>query len=198
MTQKQSHPSAARNKLPIAEHFLPFLPNSAKVLEIASGTGEHGAYFCQKRPDIIWQYSELEQMKMVSQNAYALENSQLRPAIKIDVSQSGWHNNIGAFDAIYCANLIHISPWQAAQGLVQGAERLLQSGKLVVLYGPFLMGDKSAASNIEFDADLRSRNPDWGVRELQDVVNLFRTHNFGLKNSINMPRDNKLLVFAKS
>ncbi len=196
--QKRSAPSAHRNRIVIGEHLTEVLPDNAKVLEIASGTGEHGAWFTHLRPDILWKYSDIDPVAMDSQTAYALENPKaLRLPIKLNVADADWQATLAPVNAVYCANMIHIAPWAAAEGLADGAGRLLPETGLLVLYGPFLRGGKSAPSNLDFDANLRHRNAAWGVREFDDVVSLMEGCRLELKADISMPRDNSLLVFHK-
>ncbi len=196
--QKRSAPSARRNRIAIGKALGRILPENARVLEIASGTGEHGDWFTQIRPDIVWQYSDIDPQALASQTAYAQEKTALLAPLDLDVMDANWPEKAGPADVIYCANMIHISPWQAAQGLVQGAARILPQKGMLILYGPFLRGSVSARSNLEFDAALRARNPQWGVREFEDVTALMARSGFRLKHEMAMPRDNHLLVFGKS
>ncbi|PHQ68093.1 MAG: hypothetical protein COB92_02030 [Robiginitomaculum sp.] len=196
--QKRNAPSAERNKTPIGAQLKMMLPQGARVLEIASGTGQHGAYFTKLRPDIIWQYSDVDTDAQESQKAYACENSsQLKLPLQLDVTQGNWWQRLEPITNIYCANMIHIAPWKAALGLTKGAGELLQAGDKLFLYGPFLFGVDSAQSNLDFTANLKQRNPVWGVRELVDVEELFVENGFHLDQQITMPRDNYLLVFCK-
>jgi len=115
--------------------------------------------------------------------------------IPVDVMVEDWWQDIADISVIYCANMIHIAPWAAAKGLAQGAGALLSTGGQFILYGPFLLGPDSAQSNLDFDQNLKRRNPAWGVREIQGVENLFKQHGLVLDKTIPMPRDNFLLVF---
>lgn len=197
--QKQNAPSAERNKAPIGAQLEELLPQGAQVLEIASGTGQHGAYFTELRPDIIWQYTDIDEDAQESQRAYASENSsQLKPSLNLDVTQKNWWQGFPKITTIYCANMIHIAPWQAAMGLAQGAGKLLASGDKLFLYGPFLFGADSAQSNLDFAENLKQRNAAWGVRELASVEQLFADNGFCLDQKTTMPRDNNLLVFRKN
>jgi len=197
--QKRNAPSAERNKAPIGVQLETMLPQNAHVLEIASGTGQHGAYFTELRPDIIWQYTDIDVEAHASQGAYASENkSQLKLPLKLDVSKENWWQGFPKITTIYCANMIHIAPWQAAIGLVKGAGELLVCGDKLFLYGPFLFGKDSAQSNLDFSHNLQQRNSAWGVRELTDVEKLFADNGLRLDQEISMPRDNYLLVFRKS
>jgi len=192
-------PSSERNCGPIGEQLKSLLPKNTNVLEIASGTGQHGAHICGLRPDIRWQYTDLDAEALASQNAYAADNpEQLGPAKYIDVTTENWWQDLSDIDVIYCANMIHIAPWEAALGLAKGAGELLQSGQGLYLYGPFLIGTDSAPSNISFDQNLKSRNPDWGVRSLESVKHIFADAGLEFSVAIEMPRDNFLLVFKRT
>jgi len=196
--QKRIAPSAERNKEPIGSQLKEFLPQNARVLEIASGTGQHGAYFTGLRPDIFWQYSDVDVDAHESQRAFAGDNPvQLQPPIQVDVSADGWWRDIVPVTNIYCANMIHIAPWAAAIGLAKGAGELLCVGEKLFLYGPFLFGEESAQSNLDFTKNLKRRNPVWGVREFLVVEALFAASNLRLEQQIDLPRDNYLLVFAR-
>ena len=195
---KRIAPSAERNKAPIGEELTSLLPQNAHVLEIASGTGQHGACFTALRTDIIWQYSDIDADARNSQAAYGYDNpDQLKPPLTVDVANQNWWQNMPNITNLYCANMIHIAPWEAAMGLAKGAGKLLNTGSKLFLYGPFLCGVQSAASNLAFAENLKQRNPLWGVRELSDVQNLFAENNFHLTQKIEMPRDNYLLVFIR-
>ena len=106
-----------------------------------------------------------------------------------------WAIKLPKYDALYCANMIHIAPWAAAQGLARGAGALLSTGGLLILYGPYFEGKNTAQSNLEFDLNLKQRNALWGVRELEEVKTLMATQNLALKSKTQMPKDNLLLVF---
>ncbi len=217
--QKRIAPSAERNKTPIGEKLTALLPQSAQVLEIASGTGQHGAHFSRLRQDIVWQYTDFNEATQDSQKAFFCDNQeQLRHPFRIDVTQDLWwqkikwqgikrqgikrqkinRQGIKNITNIYCANMIHIAPWEAAVGLAKGAGALLVSKNKFFLYGPFLFGKKSAKSNLEFSEDLQRRNSSWGVREIDLVEKLLLENGFELDQLFNMPRDNSLLVFNKN
>jgi len=191
-------PTAARNKAPIGEVISPYIPESAKVLEIASGTGEHGAYMCGLRPDVLWQPSDPNAESRISQNDWALDcEGRMLPSLDLDTTGPDWTEGLSAFDVIYCANMIHIAPWDAALGLVSGAQKLLREGSNFILYGPFLEGGQTAESNLKFDANLKSRNSSWGVRNLEAVKHIFSEAGFTHKARIVMPKENRTLIFTK-
>ena len=192
-------PSAGRNRADIAAKLTDLLPLNAHVLEIAAGTGEHALSMCTARPDLIWQPSDPDKAARLSQDAWSIEaDGRMLPSLNVDTTQADWAANIGPFDAIFCANMIHIAPWEAALGLAGASEALIKPGGMAVLYGPFKEGGTSAPSNLEFDASLKSRNPLWGVRDLADVKHIFAKAGFNDCAQINMPKNNQILVFKQS
>ncbi|MBL4871081.1 MAG: DUF938 domain-containing protein [Robiginitomaculum sp.] len=194
--EKLVSPSASRNSQVIGQQLDKILPIGAHVLEIASGTGQHGAFMCALRPDIYWQMSDIDDASRQSQNAYAQEfQMQMPPSLPLNMMDDGWADNIVPVDVIYCANMIHIAPWQAALGVAKSAETVLKEGGRLCLYGPFLKTVGSASSNVEFDKSLKTRNPEWGVRNLQAVKHIFADSGLSHCTVIEMPRDNFFLVF---
>lgn len=192
-------PAAARNRQPILEVLRRHLPSRGLVLEIASGTGEHIAHIAgASGTDLIFQPSDPDQSSRVSIDAWAaaLGLANVRPAIVVDAASEHWP--IPRADAVLCINMIHIAPWRAAIGLISGAARVLPSGGLLYLYGPFRRdGQHTAPSNAAFDQDLRMRNPDWGVRDLEAVTALARAHGFAEPLIEDMPANNLSLIFRK-
>lgn len=192
-------PTAGRNKEPISQVISEYIARGARVLEIASGTGEHGAFMCGIRPDIIWQPSDPNAESRASQDDWARDcAARMLPSLEIDTMQPDWPDRLTAFDVIYCANMIHIAPWEAALGLVSGAAKLLKTGSNFILYGPFIEGGETAQSNLQFDLSLKSRNPDWGVRNLDDVKHIFSEAGFTHSARIVMPKENRTLIFTKT
>ena len=156
--QRRSAPAALRNRAPIAEVLQQWLPDSGLVLEIASGTGEHAVYFAERFPALEWQPSDIHPAALDSIRAWreaaALPN--LRAPVAIDASASDWP--IDAADAVLSVNMVHISPWSAALGLLRGAAKVLPTGGPLILYGPWLQDEVvTAPSNLAFDADLKRR-----------------------------------------
>ncbi|WP_394694190.1 DUF938 domain-containing protein [Hyphobacterium sp.] len=195
--EKLFSPSAARNSQPIADILCPLLKSGARVLEIGSGTGEHGEAVCLRRPDVHWTPSDPDSASRKSQAARAREISAMQMPLDLDVSRDGWSDGLAEIDNLVCCNVIHISPWATAQGLVRGATHILHPKGRIFLYGPFLEGAASAPSNLDFDASLKSRNPEWGVRPLDEVVELFAGHGFELEQRIDMPANNLSLIFKR-
>ena len=190
-------PSAGRNKAVIAAELARLLPEGARVLGIASGTGEHAAELLGRREDVTWQPTDLDARSRASQDDWARDfGGRMLRSRNVDVTIEGWWKG-SAVDAVFCANMIHIAPWAAAEGLARGAGGLLGEGGLMLLYGPFLKGTDSAKGNLRFDADLKRRDSRWGVRELADVKGLFAKSGLSHVETASLPANNDLLVFRK-
>jgi SAM-dependent methyltransferase len=191
-------PAVARNRDPILAVLRRLLPAQGTVIEIAAGTGEHAAYFAPHFPHLTWQPTDLDPDALASIEAHrATANApNLRAPIELDVTAPDLP--VTRADAIISINMIHISPWTAAQGLMAGAARLLPGGGVLYLYGPFKEnGEHTAASNAAFDASLRARDPTWGVREVSDVRALADSHGFDFVERVAMPANNLSLVFRR-
>lgn len=195
---KRSSPAAQRNRQPILEALAPRLPVAGLVLEIASGTGEHAVHFARALPHLEWQPTDLDPAARDSVAAWRDESAlpNLRPPLPLDVTQWPWP--VTHADAIFCANMIHISPWSASEALFQGAGRALLPGAALFTYGPYRFSGATAPSNQSFDESLRHRDPSWGVRDLTELAPLARTHNLALEEILEMPANNHLLVFRRA
>ena len=192
-------PSAQRNRESIAEVLAEVLPHSGLVLEVGSGTGEHAVHFARVMPHLIWQPSEQDKDCLRSISAWAAVEAQtnVREPLYLDVTDAQWP--IEAADAIICINMIHIAPWSVARALLRGASRILSSGGLLCLYGPYrVAGRHTSVSNRAFDAQLRAINPEWGVRDLDAISNEARAFNVELERTFQMPANNLIAVFRKS
>lgn len=197
MTKRLSSPSAQRNRGPILEALRRVLPSSGRVLEIASGSGEHVIFFAHAVPNLTWQPSDPDAEARASVRAWIaqekLENV-LEP-IALDMMNARWPYLLDKFDAVVCINMIHIAPWEACLGLLYGCEQLLPPGGPLVLYGPFLRGGvRTAPSNAAFDASLRRQDPRWGVRDLNEVVREAALRGFVLDQVVEMPANNLTVV----
>jgi Protein of unknown function (DUF938) len=196
--EKRFSPSSARNSGPIADVLCPLLKRNAHVLEIGSGTGEHGEAVCLRRPDVHWTPSDPDETSRNSQAARAREIGAMQMPIDLDASRPGWSDAFTEIDILVCCNVIHISPWDTAKGLARGAADILHPEGRIFLYGPFLEGAASAPSNLDFNASLKARNPEWGVRALEEVIALFADHGFLLETRVDMPANNLSLIFSRS
>lgn len=195
-------PSAARNREPIRDVLAPLITAPARVLEIASGTGEHGAFLTGELPNLHWTYSDIDPDSLASQRAWAKADTTGRLAgpLRIDASTDEWDDAEGLtpWDAVFSANMVHIAPWPAAEGLIRGAGRLLRPGGLLILYGPFARSGAIAPPNTAFDESLKSRNPDWGVRDLDvDISPRARAAGLELTAITEMPANNLTVVFRR-
>lgn len=196
---KRHAPATARNRQPILEVLRPRLPADGLVLEVASGSGEHVVHFAAALRHLVFQPSDPSPAARDSIDDWAGASglANVRPAVALDATASEWPVTRAA--AVLCSNMIHIAPWAAAVGLVAGAARLLSADGLLYLYGPFRRaGRHTAPSNDAFDRDLRERNAEWGVRDLEAVTALAATHGFAAPEVIDMPANNLSLAFRRT
>lgn len=195
---RRSAPAAQRNVGPIGDVLAEWLPASGLVLEIASGTGEHALAFARRFPALEWQPSDPSPDALASIAAWRSEGpANLREPIRLDASESQWP--VEKADAIVCINMVHISPWSSALGLIAGGARLLPAGAPLILYGPWISDDvETAPSNLAFDADLRARDPDWGLRRVEDFADEAASRGLQLIEQRPMPANNRMLLFRRS
>lgn len=196
---KRSAPAALRNREPIAEVLRDELPERGLILEIASGTGEHAVHFARMVPNLTWQPSDPDPQARASIAAWAAESdlSNLRQPLPLDAAAAGWP--LERADALVCINMVHISPWAASVGLFAGAARLLPQGAPLVLYGPYLEKTvETAPSNLAFDASLKARNPEWGLRQLSALDDLAAAYGFTRTRRVAMPANNLVLVYRRN
>lgn len=206
-------PATERNREPILAVLQRVLPPRGTILEIASGTGQHGVFFAPRLQPRKWLPSENNPELILSiaawQDDQAIAN--LYGAIALDVCENPWSIERGELPdnmtkddlvthpitAIVNINMIHISPWQACLGLMAGAKRILPSGGILYLYGPFKQKDQTAPSNLAFDRSLRESNPDWGVRELDEVILVAESYDLKLLEVVPMPANNLSVIFQR-
>lgn len=188
-------PAAARNVEPIGDVLADWLPPNGSVLEIASGTGEHALAFARRFPNLTWQPSDPDPQALTSIEAWRDEGpANLLPPLKLDVCEADWP--VGRADAILCINMVHISPWEASLGLLEGASRLLRAGGSLILYGPWLEAEvETAPSNLAFDQSLKSRDPRWGLRKVDDFAAEAARRGLALAGRRAMPANNIMLRF---
>lgn len=194
-------PSAARNREPIWDVLGQHLPARGLVLEIASGSGEHITHFAKAsaaNADLVFQPTDPDADARASIDAWVadLELANVQPALELDASSPDW--DIAKANVVVCINMIHISPWPATTGLIEGAARLLPADGLLFLYGPYRRdGRHTSPGNEAFDQDLRQRNPAWGVRDLEAVAALAASAGFGPTRIELMPANNLSVMFRR-
>ncbi len=188
--------AAERNRGPILNVLERVLPKRGTVLEIASGTGHHVVWFAERLPRLTWQPSDLDPDCRANIAGWTADSglANILPPREIDACARDW--GIDGVQAVLCSNMIHIAPLRAAQGLIAGAGRLLAARQPLFLYGPFSRGgNHSAPSNEAFDESLRARNPEWGVRDLDEIAAFAEGRGFGLDEIVEMPANNLSVIF---
>jgi SAM-dependent methyltransferase len=192
----QTAPAVARNRDPILAVLRRVLPARGNVLEIASGTGEHAVHFAAGLPELMWQPTDrdADALRSIAAHRISARLPNLLPPLGLDASSPRWP--VVRADAVVSINMIHIAPWSAAEGLMAGGGRVLAPGGLLYLYGPFKEnGRHTAPSNAAFDASLKARDPQWGVRDIAEVSELAGRHGLVLVERVTMPVNNLSLVF---
>jgi len=191
-------PHVARNRAPILDVLRRVLPGRGLVLEVASGSGEHVAYFAEHLPALVWQPSDPDPEALASIAAYraAAGAPNLLAPVLLDVSAPRWP--VERADAVICNNMIHISPWSASEGLMASAARTLPAGGILYLYGPYKIdGRHTAPSNAAFDRTLQAQNAAWGIRDLADVAALAERQGLTLTGTVAMPANNLSVIFRR-
>ena len=198
-TEARRHaPATLRNRDAIVAVLADWLPSAGAVLEVASGSGEHIVHFAAAFPHLDWQPSDPDPDALTSIAAWSAEAglANLAPPLMIDAASPDWP--LDSADALLCINMVHISPWAATPGLFAGAARLLPVGAPLVLYGPYVEADVATAeSNLAFDASLRARNPEWGLRDTADVKAAATEAGFAFAERRAMPANNLMLLFRR-
>ncbi|MCB2078358.1 MAG: DUF938 domain-containing protein [Novosphingobium sp.] len=195
---RQHAPATQRNRDPILEVLRKVLPGSGLVLEIASGTGEHAIHFARGLPHLQWQPSDPSSDARASIAAWSAQSgtSNISAPLDLDASSETWP--IERADAVVCINMIHISPWEATEGLMAGAARILGPGAPLYLYGPYRReGHALELSNAAFDESLRQRDSRWGLRALEDVARCAADNGLVLEDVIAMPANNLSVLLRK-
>lgn len=199
MTTQAFSPAADRNKAPILTVLQALLPGEGNALEIASGTGQHVAWFANGLPGWMWQPSDARPAALASIQTWVAESAvaNVRTPVLLDVMSPTWLPNTERFDLIYCANMLHVAPWSACAALFAGASRHLVPGGRLVTYGPYLEDDVATSpGNLAFDASLRAEQPAWGIRRREDVEEAANHVGLHLLQRHAMPANNLLLVWA--
>lgn len=195
---RRSAPAALRNREPIADVLKGWLPATGTVLEIASGTGEHAVHFARAFPGLQWQPSDLHPDALRSIAAWRKVAGLLNllEPVALDAASGTWP--VARADAIVSINMVHISPWASALGLIEGAARLLAPGAPLMLYGPWLSDDVATApGNLAFDADLKRRDAEWGLRKVEDFAAAAEQCGLALRETRAMPANNMMLLLTR-
>lgn len=191
-------PSAERNIPYILEVLREFVPEEGVLLEIASGSGQHAAAFAQAFSGLTVKPSDPDPEARASVAAYQQESGQenFAPPVAIDATAEAWP--VASADVVVAINMVHISPWRATLGLLDGAARTLPEGGVLFLYGPYLIdGTPTTESNAAFDASLRRRDPEWGIRDLKAVTEAAAARGLERVHVQDMPANNFSVVFRR-
>ena len=196
---KLKSPACTKNQAFILEVLKEHIAPKAKILEVASGSGEHAAYFTTHMHGWCWQPSDINGDAIQSIQSYRDESNQnnfLEP-LKLSTRDKEW--SIGQFDAAFCCNMIHISPWESSVGLFNHMARHLLPGGAFIIYGPFFQNNiETAPSNLKFDNQLRTMNSAFGIRNLADITNLAHHYGFSQIAIHKMPANNLTVIFRKN
>lgn len=204
MNELPFSPAAERNKAPILERLQAILPAQGVALELASGTGQHAVWFAAGLPGWRWQPTDFDAYALPAINARvdASGLTRIAPALRLDVLAPQWPAEGPAFntpfDALYCANMLHIAPWATCAALMHGAARHLAPDGVLITYGPYLEdGVPTSPGNLAFDNSLRAQRPEWGIRRLADVAEQAHHAGLALLQRHAMPSNNLLLVWGR-
>ncbi|MCB2088993.1 MAG: DUF938 domain-containing protein [Sphingomonadaceae bacterium] len=196
---KRFAPATERNREPLLAVLKQELPKTGLLLEVAAGSGEHAVFLAPHFPQLQWQPSDPDAEALASIAAWREDagSANLLAPLALDASAATWP--IERADAMLCVNMVHISPWQASEGLFAAAGRMLPAGAPLVLYGPFIEdGVETAPSNLAFDESLRSRDPRWGIRSVSALDDLAAVHGLTRMARHQMPANNLTLVWRKA
>lgn len=192
-------PATERNRDAIAAVLADWLPATGVVLEIAAGSGEHAVHFARLFPQLDWQPSDPDPASIASIAAWRAEAglANVRAPLALDAASTDWPVATPVA-AVLCINMVHISPWAACEGLFAGSARLLAPGAPLILYGPYIeAGVATAESNLAFDASLKARNPEWGLRDIGDMDRLATAAGFARTDRRAMPANNLMLFYRR-
>jgi SAM-dependent methyltransferase len=181
--------------------------HSGDVVEVGSGTGQHVMHFAGQSPGVTWWPSDLNEAHLRSIEAWRkyTQRANVRSPLQIDLTDPDWCPELtngkgpGALLAVFCANVVHIAPWPVAEGLIKGAARYLRPDGKLFIYGPFKRdGKHTALSNAAFDTSLRNGNPEWGVRDVEELQKVADGVGLALSEIVEMPANNLILIFARA
>ena len=195
---RRHSPAAERNRAAILAELQRLLPPQGVLLEIASGTGQHAAHCSPGLPGWQWQPSDFEAGALPSISTWCAGLDRVCAPLQLDVLSPSWPGVPAQVDAVFCANMIHVAPWSCCAGLMRGAARHLSPQGVLITYGPYLEdGVPTSPGNLGFDADLRLRDPGWGLRRREDVEHEAAQAGLVLRERVAMPTNNLLLVWGR-
>ncbi len=204
MDERLYFDATLRNREFIGEIIKKFLTNNGTILEIASGSGEHAVYFQKLFPNIIWQASDpnlIHRKSISSWIKYENLNSIMPEPIDLDVLNQEWNipKQLKAeLKIIVCINMLHITPFNCTKSLLKGSSENLKKNGLLIIYGPFLINGKfTSKSNEFFHNNLKRKNNEWGIRELEDIKNIGKEFNLIDPQVFDMPANNHIVVLKK-
>jgi hypothetical protein len=196
---RRHSPAAERNAVPILAQLQRLLPDRGLLLEVASGTGQHAAHCGAGLPGWRWLPSDFDANSLPSVRAWCAGHENVLAPVTLDVLQPHWPGVPPQVDAMFCANMLHIAPWDCCAGLMQGAARHLSQQGVLITYGPYLEDEvPTSPGNLAFDADLRARDAAWGLRRVEDVAGEAARAGLALRERVPMPANNLLLVWCRS
>ena len=195
-------PATQRNRIPIGDALERHLPSQGLVLELASGSGEHGVTFQQRFPGLTWQCSDPNPEHCRSINSWIRHeglSGTMPAALALDVREHHWRQHLStAPQAIVCINLLHIAPWECTLALLENAAELLAPGRTLSVYGPFCVdGGHVSESNRQFDLSLRQRDPSWGVRDQTTVIDRAAAAGLTLREIALLPANNRMIIWSR-
>ena len=196
--------STQRNRNFIGNILSRIIKKDGLILEIGSGSGEHGVVFQKRFPKIIWQTSDpdlLHRKSISSWIEYEELNNKMPQPLELDVENIPWRipsNLLDSLQGIVSINMIHITQWSCTVALFKGAGKLLNKGQFLILYGPFKIGNKhTSQSNYFFDNSLKLQNNLWGIRNLEEVNEEAKKNGFLQEEIISMPANNFSIIYRK-
>ena len=202
LSDRLNFPATLSNRIFIANVLENLIPRNGVLLEIASGSGEHGVYFQNCFPSITWQTSDPELIHRKSIAAWIEHEgltSKMPHPLDLDVEKRPWPINTefrSLIKGIVCINMIHISAWSATKALFEESKNLLNKNNFMMIYGPFFRNDKHTSdSNLLFDHSLKAQNPNWGLRHLEKVDEIALTNGFEKEIIVEMPANNISVIY---
>jgi len=198
LSVKQHAPHADREKGPLVDVLRRVLPDRGMVLEVGSGTGQHIVHFARQFPTVVFQPSDYDQVAVASVDSYRREAKlpNVREPLLLEVRKRIWGH--GQLDAVLAINLVHMTSWSVCEGLFDGARRHLRPSGVLMVFGPFKQnGGFTTLADAQVDAALRSKNPDWGLRDLEAVTGLGLARNLMVEQAVDMPGGQLAVVFRK-